>query len=103
MTHDADGIIELDSERGKPFGLTSDNFAAGTYYWRVDDSVYVSFVHSKTPGAFRHSIEAILAAGLTVKIPTPLGRMQEIVLKNGYQHTTEKFLDEDCDVWVKTP
>lgn len=63
-----DGIIELDSERGKPFGLTSENFESGTYYWRVDDSVYVSFVHSKAPGAFRRSVEAILTAGLTVKL-----------------------------------
>jgi len=37
-----------------------------------------------------------------VKVPTPLGRMQEIVVKCGYQHTMEHFeaAGESVDVWV---
>jgi hypothetical protein len=66
----------------------------------------VSFIVSKQRGNFRELVSRIHALGLTVKVPTPLGRMQEILMKNGYQHTQEPFDEEPgemVDVWVLMP
>jgi len=99
-----DGIIELDTERGNLLGFTSDRFDG--YLWKSGDAVLVSFIVSKRRGNFRELVRRIHALGLTVKVPTPLGRMQEILLKNGYQHTQEPFdmePGEMVDVWVLRP
>lgn len=99
-----DGIINLDTDRAKVLGFTSDKYEG--YLWKQGDAVMVSFIVSKHRGNFRELVQRIHALGLTVKVPTPLGRMQEIVLKNGYQHTQEPFDEEPgemVDVWVLMP
>lgn len=102
--HLLDGIINLDTDRAKVLGFTSDKYEG--YLWKQVDAVMVSFIASKRRGNFRELVRRIHALGLTVKVPTPLGRMQEILVKNGYQHTTEP-LDEESgetvDVWVLMP
>lgn len=99
-----DGIIELDTKRGNLLGFTSDKYDG--YLWKRGGAVMVSFIVSKQRGNFRELVRRIHALGLTVKVPTPLGRMQEILLKNGYQHTQEPFDAEPgemVDVWVLRP
>jgi len=99
-----DGIINLDTDRAKVLGFTSDKYEG--YLWKQGDAVMVSFIVSKQRGNFRELVRRIHALGLTVKVPTPLGRMQEILLKNGYQHTQESFDEapgEMVDVWVLMP
>ena len=99
-----DGIINLDTDRAKVLGFTSDKYEG--YLWKQGDAVMVSFIVSKQRGNFRELVRHIHALGLTVKVPTPLGRMQEILLKNGYQHTQEPFDAEPgemVDVWVLVP
>lgn len=75
------------------------------YLTRMDDTtVMIGFVASKRKGAFRELIEHLWSLGYTVKIPTPLHRMQRIVEKQGFTHTieTDQF-GEAVDVWVKGP
>jgi hypothetical protein len=99
-----DGIINLDSERAKALGFTSDKYDG--YLWKNGDSIMVSFIVSKQRGNFRALVRRIHALGLTVKVPTPLGRMQYIVAKNGYKHTIEyceEMDGEPVEVWVLMP
>lgn len=98
-----DGIIHLDSERAKVLGFTSDKYDG--YLWKQGDAVMISFIVSHQRGNFRELVRRIHALGLTVKVPTPLGRMQEILLKNGYEHTNEydENMGEGVDVWVLRP
>jgi hypothetical protein len=98
-----DGIINLDTKRGKELGFTSDKYDG--YLWKQGESIFISFIVSRQRGNFRELVRRIHDLGLTVKVPTPLGQMQQILLKNGYQHTVE--LDEDIgegvDVWLLPP
>lgn len=99
-----DGIIELDSERGKELGFTRDKFDG--YLWKVGESVVISFIASRKRGNFRNLVSAIHSKGWSVEVPTPLGRMRQIVGKNGYTRKVVPFSDEipdECEVWVKSP
>lgn len=99
----SDGPILLDSDRAQSLGFTSDKFDG--YLWKIQDAILISFIVSKQRGNFRQLVQRIHQLGLTVKVPTPLGRMQEILLKNGYQHTQEFDANsgEYVDVWVLKP
>lgn len=81
-------IIDLDTPFAETIGFTSDRFTAASYLWRVDDAIIVSFIQSQDPctGSFRELVNAILAMGLTVRVPSPLGRMATIVRKAGYRY-----------------
>lgn len=94
-----DGIITLDSERGKEFGFTSDRFDG--YLWKVGEYIVVSLIVSHAAGNFRDLVASIQSKGYGVKIPTPLGRMEYIVRKNGYQMQIEEDeLMGPVEVWV---
>jgi hypothetical protein len=98
-----DGIIEPapDSE----FGYTADLYDG--YLWKMGNSICICFIISKFPnqGNFKKLVENILDQGFIVKITTPLGRMKDIVIKNGYKKTMEfaSEFDEYVDVWIKFP
>lgn len=96
-----EGLIDVDSERGKQIGLTSDRFEHGTYLWEQPKRILVSFVASRVPGSFRGLVAAIHAEGKDVAVPTPLPNMERIVRKNGYVHSTE---DDDemgpVEIWT---
>lgn len=82
--------------------FTSERFGQGSYLWKKDGAIIVSFIESLSSGNFRELAQAIIASGLRVEIPTPLGRMQEIVRKAGYTQTfsfCEQF-GESVEVWV---
>ena len=97
-----DGIIGLDSDRSLSLRFTSDRYGHGSYLWKKDGAIIVSFIESLNKGNFRELAQAIIACGLRVEIPTPLGRMEEIVRKAGYTQTfpfCEQF-GETVEVWV---
>ena len=98
------GIIKLDSKRGEAFGFTSLNYEG--YLWKMDsDTIVISFIVSKARGNFRKLVERIHALGYAVQVPTPLGRMQDIVKRNGYVHTQEhdKEMGGMVDLWTLEP
>ncbi len=90
------GIIEVDSDRGKNIGFTSDRFSHDSYLWKIEQYIYISFIESLQKGNFHKLVTSITDQGLGVKVPTPLGRMVDIVMKSGYKKTTEG----ECEIWV---
>jgi hypothetical protein len=102
-----DGIIELGTKRAKEIGFTSDKFWG--YLWQEDGTIIISFIESLHPGQgdFKRFCQGILAKGMAVEIPTPLGRMESIVRKAGYRHFTRPFHPPDImdpvNVWRKEP
>ena len=99
-----DGIVIIGhnkNHRGDMLGFTSDKFSQESYLWIKDGCVYISFIHSLKRGCFRSLVERILSLGYVVRIPTPIGRMHDIVMKNGY----ERKYDPACSVeyWEKQP
>lgn len=97
-----DGMIELDSSLGKELGFVSSKFDG--YLWKKDNAIIISFIISKKKGNFKKLVEKILSTGHRVDIPTPLGKMQEIVQKNKYKHRIE-YIDDmgPCHVWSLEP
>lgn len=96
------GKIELDSEAGKEIGFISARFNG--YLWKREGSIIISFIESKAKGNFKELVDAISAKGLRVDVPTPLGRMADIVTKNNYKHHIEYDENEGAvDVWSLSP
>ncbi len=93
-----DGIINLDSDRGKQFGFTSDKYFG--WLWKKGDYIIISFIESK--GYLLNLFNAILKAGYGIKVPTPFARMQKILELKGFKKTFEfdKAFGE-VEVWVK--
>ncbi len=98
------GIITPDARRGKTLGFTSDRFSVGSYLWKEDKRIMISFIESKRRGNFRDLVRRIHALGLAVAVPTPLGRMQAIVVRHGYIPTVERDPKwGDVNVWTLAP
>ncbi len=98
-----DGIIHLDSDLGRLLGFTSDRFAEDSYLWKLNGAIIVSMITlSLRTGNFRELVEKILENGFRVEIPTPIGRMREIVEKCGYtkEYRTCELSKESVEVWV---
>ena len=100
-----DGIILPGAtEFARKLGVTKDRFSKKTFLWKLGDEVYFSFVETTNEGQgyFREVVENCLSRGYTVKIPSPIGRMQQIVKKNGYKYTEEvSKIGDLVEVWVK--
>ena len=66
-----DGIINLDTERGRELGFTRDRY--GGYLWKTGDSIIISFIESKQRGNFRELVRRIHEHGWTVMwvLPPP--------------------------------
>ena len=98
-----DGMIGLDTPQGNFFNFTSDRFDG--YLWKKDNYIAISFIMSHKKGNFKELVNTILNHGFAVYIPTPLGRMQDIVNKNRYEY--KQIFDNDMreyvDVWIFTP
>jgi hypothetical protein len=100
------GIINLGTEEAERFGFTPHRFNRPSYLWRDGTTIIVGFIESAHPrhGDFRRLVEEILRQGFRVAIPTPLGRMAGIVLRNGYQRVVETTEQgESCEVWFLEP
>ena len=87
-----DGIIELDSEQAKAWGFTSDKFFTGSYLWKDNNTIIVSFIWSKYQGKgnFKRLIENILKDNFTIQIPTPSDRMRFLAKKWGGKDKMER-------------
>jgi hypothetical protein len=96
-----DGEVRIGDPLAEELGFTADRFDG--YLWLVGTELYVSLVDAKVQGQghFRAFVEKALAKGLTVKIPTPLGRMEVIVRRWGFEHTVEPSEIGACEVWVR--
>jgi hypothetical protein len=98
-----DGIIELDTERGKEFGFVSSRFKG--YLWKEDNVITISFIESveEGKGHFSELLNNIWAKGYKVRVPTPFARMRMILKKKGF--VEKVMLDEDMgehvEVWEK--
>ena len=99
-----DGIIDLDSDRGKEFGFTSDKFDG--WLWKKGKNIWISFIISKQQGKgnFRDLLQHIRILGYGVKVPTPSTRMAAILRKLGFTYTWTKTtmfgcIKESCEVW----
>lgn len=97
-------IIPGATEFARNLGVTKDRFNKKTFLWKLGNEIYFSYVETTKDGQgyFRELVENCLSRGYTVKIPSPIGRMQKIVEKNGYRYTEEETkLGDIVDVWVK--
>ncbi len=94
-----DGMISFGSNEAELLGLTPDKFE-GTWLWKDGNTIIISFIISRAKGNFKALVDRIRSLGFAVEIPTPLGRMQEIVSKNGYRHEVKNSEMGPVDVWI---
>jgi len=99
------GKISLDTPFATELGFTSDKFANGSYLWKRDNYIMISFIISRFEGQGNLSrlFKKIESKGLGIKVPTPFGRMKSILMKKGFMRTEEWFEEANCpvEVWVK--
>jgi hypothetical protein len=96
--------IVPDSPEAVEIGFTSDKFRG--HLERRGNSVYIWQIRAvrQSQGDFSRLLQRILDSGLSVRIPTPIGKMKEIVrrrkfrLECGFDPEGERF-----EVWVKDP
>jgi hypothetical protein len=95
----SDEIIEIDTERGKQFGLTSDKFMPITYLWKTGDKIYISMIEcqEKGKGYFSNLLKEIWKQGYKVAVPTPMSQMQEILCKKKFK----VYQEGEYEVWIK--
>jgi len=92
-----DGIIKLDTDRGKQFSFTSDKYSG--YLWKIGNYIIISFIESK--GYLLNLFNAILRKGYGIKVPTPSVKMEKILKLKGFSKTFE--YDEELgevEIWV---
>ena len=93
-----------DSPEAVEFGYSSARFSGCLR--RKNRSIFIWQIFSKEPGKghFTHLVKKILDAGYTVQIPTPIGKMAEIVRHLGFTPTCAYSPElELYEVWVKEP
>jgi len=93
------GIITLDSKRGKLLGFTSNLFEG--YLWKKDDTIIISFIVSKQEGQGNLSklFNNILKKGYKVNVPTPMGKMLQIVRAKNFKQV---FIEDEQFGLVET-
>ncbi|MEM5789484.1 MAG: hypothetical protein AAGU11_19395 [Syntrophobacteraceae bacterium] len=97
-------LIVPDSPEAMRLGYCSAKFEG--YIRHVNRTIYIWQIHSKDPGKGHLSalVQKMLDSGYTVKIPTPIGRMAEIVKQKGFVRTIEYDPElEPYGVWIKEP
>ncbi len=96
--------IVLDSAEAVDLGFLSARFDG--HLMREGETIYIWRIRSKEPGRGHLSalVQRMLDAGYTVKVPTPIGRMAEIVRHKGFRRTVEYDPEiQPYEVWVKEP
>jgi hypothetical protein len=98
-----DGIIQVDTDRGKQIGFTSDKFEPDSYLWKDGERILISIIFSKEEG--KGNLSALFAAiedlGLRVAVPTPFAHMQAILEHKGFVSHMEDSELGACEVWEK--
>lgn len=102
-------IITLDSPQGIDYGFTSDVFAVGSYLWLDNKAktITVSFImcQEEGKGYFGKLLKDLWAKGMTVLVPTPLGRMVKILKHYGFKKgkVFDELLECPVEIWTKGP
>ena len=100
-----DGVIDVGTERGDAFGFTSDKFRG--WLWKSGERVAISFIESVEPGQghFKALVAGLHAAGFTVAVPTPLGKMEAILKRWGFVESREYWerIGDNVEIWSKGP
>lgn len=93
------GIVKINSDFAKKIDFTSKYFTNDSYLWLDDKTIYISLIMSKKPnkGYFSKLLNNIWKLGYKIKIPSPLGLMQFIVIKKGFKQSYEN----GCEIWSK--
>jgi hypothetical protein len=96
------GIIEPGTERGMNFGFNNDLFRG--YLWKEDNRILLSLVISLDEGKGNLSrlFDAIEHLGYEIAVPTPMGKMKEILLHKKFV----SFIEHDnrmgaVEVWMR--
>lgn len=99
----ADGLIELDTDKGQKLGFTSDKFVG--YLWKEGKWVYISFIISKqeNQGNLSTLFKRINEQGYGIKVPTPFATMKAILKNHNFTETREWFPESNdwCEVWKR--
>lgn len=102
-----DGIVRPGTHRGEIFGLTPDRFEADSYLWRTHNEIMISLIFAKGEGQgyFSALLNHLWGMGFTIKVPTPLGHMEQILIHKGFVRTIEfaEEMQSEVEVWVKGP
>ncbi len=98
------GIIILDSDRGKEFGFTSDKFNG--WLWKAGNEISISFIESREQGKgnLKTLFDKIIEMGFTICVPTPFARMEMICKKYGMKkiiRQDEMFGPVECMITQK--
>lgn len=84
-------------------GFTPNNFNG--YLWIKGNCIYIPFIVSLDPytGNFSKLVKSILDHGYICAVPTPLGRMREIVEHLGFYQIFryEEAVGENVEYWIK--
>ena len=101
----ADGIIDIDTDRGKEFGFTSDKFVPGiSYLWKTGNRIIISSIEStqESKGYFTELVNNIIGKSYQVAVPTPLKKMDYIMRKWGWKQTFEydKQMEAEVEIWI---
>lgn len=98
-------IVNLEDPFADEVGFTRDRFDG--YLWRIGQVVYISLVVSKQPGEGHLSalFEALSSRGYTVRVPTPLAKMEAILRGKGFEEKREWWeeIEDYGTVWEKPP
>ncbi len=98
-----DGIIELGTDRAKEFGFIPDLFEG--YLWKRENTIFISYIESKFPnkGNFTRLMKEIWNKGFKIAVPTPVAKMRQILIENGFKQTFEWFPEakDNCEIWIK--
>ena len=78
-----------------------------TYLWKRDKVIYISMVIIKPKqrgkGYLTKLMNSIEKHGFTIKVPVPLWKMKEILIKKGYTESDEYSEVANCkiEIWSK--
>lgn len=97
-----DFVCEPGDPRVKKYGWIKSNFRG---YLSIDgEDIYVSSIWSKQmeKGNYSRLVKNLHKAGFTIKVPSPLPRMEAICQHLGFTKTTEFFkeMNVDIDIYV---
>ena len=89
--------------RARAWGFTPERWE-GSYLAKEEGRVLLSLLQASSPGKgyLRDLVAGIEAEGLRVAVPTPLGRMVEILRRWGFvPHTEHDELFGPVEVWER--
>lgn len=94
--------IDPYDKEAQDLGFTEDLFEG--YLWKNDGEIMISLIFSREAGKgnFSKLVKRIEEAGYTVAVPTPIGKMPEILTHMGFKPNQERGdFGEMVHVWRK--